>query len=172
MISKKMSAAINKQINAELYSSYMYFAMSAAATDKNLTGTAKWFFVQGREEMSHAWIMMNYLNEQGARVKLAAIAEPPADYDSIKDMFEKTLAHEQKVTAMINNLVTLAIEEKDYASQGFLQWFVKEQVEEEANDKEILGKIGLVGASTGAMYMLDRELGKREFHMPSALAEG
>jgi ferritin len=164
MLSKKIAEALNVQINKEMYSAYIYLSMAAYSEHTGLSGFANWFMVQYHEENEHAMRIYKYLHEQGAQVKLQAIEKPQTDYKSPVDMFEKTLAHEQFVTKSINDLVDLALKENDHATQIFLQWFVTEQVEEEANDHEILDKLKMVGESGGGLFMLDRELGKRAFH--------
>ena len=163
MLSDKMVNALNEQVNKEMYSAYLYMAMSAHAEDIGLSGFANWFMVQYKEEMSHAMKIYHYLLEQSARVALKAIDEPPAEFESPLDMFEKTLAHERIVTQSINQLVNLAIDEKDHATQIFLQWFVTEQVEEEANDNEIIGKLKLIQGNPGGLFMLDKDLASRVF---------
>lgn len=170
MISKKMASEINKQINAELYSAYLYFAFSAFSTKTGLNGAAKWFWVQGQEELTHAWRFMNYLNDVGEQVILEAIAKPPSEFKSLAHMFEETLKHERKVTALINGLVELAAKEKDHATSEMLQWFVKEQVEEEKNASEILAQIKLAGSA--GLFLVDKDLGTRTFVMPPDLAGG
>lgn len=161
MISNKMRDAINKQINNELYSAYLYLAMSAEAELKGYKGTGQWFRVQFQEEMEHALKFKKYLLEQGAEVALEAIAKPKTGFKSLLAMFEKTLEHEQSITRCIYKLMDQAVQEKDYASQILLQWYVNEQVEEEANDNEIIGMLKMAGSSTGALLMLDKQLGKR-----------
>lgn len=163
MISKKMQGAINKQINNELYSAYLYLAMSAEATTAGFRGTGKWFFVQYQEEMGHVLKFYNYLLEQGAEVALESLAKPTVGFKSLLSMFETTLKHEQFITKSINSLMDLAVSEKDYATQILLQWYVTEQVEEEASDKEIIGMLKMAGTSTGTTLMIDKQLGKREF---------
>lgn len=170
MISKKMTAAINKQINAELYSAYLYFAMSSYTSFTGLKGAANWFFVQGQEEMTHAWRFYNYVNSMGEHVELDAIAKPMNEFRSLRHAFEETLKHERKVTSLINALVDLARSENDHASEIFLQWFVTEQVEEEMNATEIIAKLKLIGDNTSALLMLDNELAARTFTMPPDLA--
>jgi len=162
MISKKMLDALNKQINAEMYSSYLYQSMSAWLAWKNLPGFAKWFAVQAREETKHAMKIYDYIYDQQGRVTLAAIDAPPADFASVKDIASKQLEHEKKVTGLINNLVKLAYEEKDFATKIFLQWFVTEQIEEEKNAEEIIIKLEMLGEKGQALYLLDKEMGKRE----------
>jgi ferritin len=162
MISTTMRDAINKQINKELSSAYLYLAMSAEAEIKGYKGTAKWFQAQFQEEMGHAMKFKGYLLEQGAEVDLAAIAKPAVGFKTVLAMFEATLKHEKFITSSINALMDLAVKEKDYASQILLQWYITEQVEEEANDNEIIGMLKMAGTSTGALLMLDKQLGKRE----------
>jgi ferritin len=161
MIGNKVRDAINKQINKELYSAYLYLAMSAEAELKGYKGTAKWFQVQFQEEMGHVMKFKSYLLEQGAEVELAAIAKPAVGFKSLLAMFEATLKHEQSITSSINGLMDVAVMEKDYASQILLQWFITEQVEEEANDNDIIVMLKMAGGSTGALLMLDKQLGKR-----------
>ena len=163
MLSKKMTSALNEQINKEMYSAFLYMAMSSYSDSIGLKGFANWFMVQYHEEMDHAMKIYNYLQDQGEQVKLKAIAEPPSTFESAMDMFHKTLKHEKKVTKSINDLVDLAIAEKDHATQIFLQWFVTEQIEEEANDNEIIDKLKLVGEKGNGLFMVDKELGARSF---------
>lgn len=168
MLSKKMEAALNEQLNKELYSAYLYMSMSAYSTHIGLKGFANWFMVQYQEEMMHAMKFYNYINDQGGQVKLMAIDAPPTEFTSPLDMFDKTLKHEQFVTKRINNLVDLAIKEKDHATNIFLQWFITEQVEEEANGNDIITKLKLVGKKGDALLMLDKELAARVFTPPAA----
>ena len=163
MLSKKMAEALNGQINKEMYSAYLYLAMSAYSEHQGLKGFANWFNVQYQEEMTHAMKIYSYVQDQGAQVKLLTIEEPPVDFGTPLDMFEKTLAHEQFVTKSINELVDLALKEKDHATQIFLQWFVTEQIEEEANDNEIIDQLKLVGKDGHGIFMIDKELGARVF---------
>lgn len=163
MLSEKMEAALNKQLNNELYSAYLYLSMSAYSTYNGLKGFAKWFMVQYQEETVHAMKFYKYILDQGSQVKLMAIAQPMTEFKSPLEMFEKTLQHEKFITQCINDLVDLAIAEKDHATEIFLQWFVSEQIEEEGNDNEIIGKLKLVGDHGPALLMLDRELATREF---------
>ncbi len=163
MISDKIQDAFNKQINAETYSAYMYWSMAACFEAMNLQGFAAWMKAQAQEEMTHAAKFFEFICERGGRVQLEAIDGPPTDWDSAQAIFEETYKHEQKVTALINSLVDLAAQEKDHAASAFLQWFVTEQVEEEANASGILEKLKLVGDAPGGLFMLDRELGARTF---------
>ena len=167
MLSEKIMEALNKQVNREIYSAYLYLSMSAYSTFKGLKGFANWFMVQYQEEMVHAMKFYDYINDQGGRIKLMAIEQPPAEFGSPLEMFEKTLDHEKFVTKCINDLVDLAIEEKDNATRIFLQWFVTEQIEEEANDNEIIAKLKLVGKEGNRLFMIDKELGTRVFVAPA-----
>jgi ferritin len=169
MVSKAMAAAINRQINAELYSSYLYLSMSAYATNIGMKGTAHWLFVQAQEEATHAMRFYNYLNDQGVHVKLEAIKQPPVQFKSVLDIFEAVLKHENHVTALIHGLVDIAAKEKDPATGVMLQWFVTEQVEEEANASEIIGKLKLAGNNGGGLFMIDKDLGTRMFAPPPDL---
>lgn len=171
MIPKKIEDAFNKQINAETFSAYLYWSMSAALEEMDLPGFASWMRIQAQEEMTHALKFFNHIVERGGRVRLAAIEAPQAEWDSVKAVLEGTLAHEQKVTALINGLMDLAIGEKDHAGNMFLQWFVTEQVEEEATALEILGKIKHAGNSPGGLYMLDKEMAQRVFTPPASSEE-
>lgn len=171
MISEKMIKSLNHQVNRELYSAYLYVGMASYATDAGLKGTANWFTVQAQEEVTHAQKIYDYVLEQGGRVLLEAIEEPPQKFSSMTDLFEQTLAHEKQVTAMIHDLVAQAIEEKDRATEIMLQWFVTEQVEEEANPTEILQKLDLVGNDGNGLFMIDQELAQRVFTPPAAEGE-
>ena len=167
-IGNKMSDAMNKQINAEMYSAYMYLSMAAWFEKENLGGFANWMKVQAQEEMTHAMKFYNFIVERQGAVKLMAIDCPPSDWKDALAVFQDALKHEQKVTGLINGLTDIAIAEKDYASQIFLQWFVTEQVEEEAGADAIVQKLKLMAGAPGAIFMLDRELGGRVFTPPSA----
>lgn len=171
MISKKMLNELNKQINKEMYSAYLYMSMSAHSEQRGLKGFANWFMVQYKEEMEHAMKIYNYINDQGGQVKLMGIEEPPAVFESPLDMFEKTLKHEKFITKSINDLVDVAIKEKDHATKIFLQWFVTEQIEEESNDNDILSQLNLIGESGNGLRMLDKELSTRVF-VPLATKDG
>jgi ferritin len=161
MINEKIRKAINAQINKELFSSYLYLAMSADAAAKGYKGTAKWFRVQYQEELEHALKFHDYVLEQGAVVTLEAIEKPKVAFKSLLEMFEATLKHEQFITQSLNALMDLAVAEKDYATQGLLQWYIKEQVEEEANDNDVLTMLRMAGTSAGTLLMVDKQLGKR-----------
>ena len=172
MISDKMAQALNTQVNREMYSAYLYMAMSAHANQTGLKGFANWFMVQYHEEMLHAMKMYEYILRQGAGVKLGAIEEPPATFDSPLDMFTKTLAHEQYITRSINDLMELAIAEKDHASQIFLEWYVTEQVEEEENDNDIIAQLKWIKDNPQGLMMLDRELAGRATTVPTDFSKG
>ena len=165
---ESLVAAINKQINAELYSSYLYLAMSADLEEKSLKGMASWMQIQVQEEASHAMKFYHYLQERGARIELQAIDAPQTTWPSVQAIFDATCEHEAVVTGLINDLVDLAIAERDHAAAAFLQWFVTEQVEEEASAKEIADQLRLAGDHAGALFMMDRELGTRTFTPPAA----
>ena len=161
MLKKKMEKALNAQVNAELFSAYLYLSMSSYFESRNLPGFANWMLVQAREEVSHGMKIYDYIVERGGRVTLAAIDGPKKEWKSPLDAFQDTLAHEQKVTGLINSLVDLAIAENDHATGSFLKWFVDEQVEEEANAGGLVEQMKLVGDAPGALFMMDRELGRR-----------
>ena len=170
MLSNKLHQAINDQINAELWSAYLYLAMSMDAEAKGLKGVANWFYVQYLEEQDHARIFMNYLNSRDAKVVLQPIAEVPTEWDSVLEMFKQTLEHEKKVTALINNLAFIANEDRDFASINRLVWFIDEQVEEEENAREMIAAVEAVECNKYGMYMLDKELATRTYTTPSPLA--
>ncbi|MBL7117913.1 MAG: ferritin [Candidatus Syntrophoarchaeum sp.] len=167
MLSEKMQEALNTQLNKETYSAYLYMSMSAYSTYIGLKGFANWFMVQYQEEMMHAMKIYDYINDQGGQVKLMAIERPLAEFKSPMDMFEKTLEHEKFITRSINELVDLAIAEKDHATNIFLQWYVTEQIEEEGNDNEIISKLKLVGEDGNGLLMIDKELAMRVFTPPA-----
>jgi ferritin len=171
VLSERMTGALNEQINKEIYSAYLYLSMSAHSTFVGLKGFANWFMVQYQEEMVHVMKIYDYINNQGGQVKLLAVEQPPTEFGSPLEMFEKTLEHEKFVTKCINDLVDLAIKEKDHASNIFLQWFVTEQIEEEANDNEIISKLKLVGKGGNGLFMLDKELAARVFTPPATSKE-
>ena len=157
-----MTKALNEQINKELYSSYLYLAMAADSEDKGLKGVAHWLERQHQEEYEHAMKIYRYLLDQCAKVELLPMEKPPVSYASTLKLFEEVLAHEKKVTKSIHDLVAQAIEEKDYATHTMLQWFVMEQVEEEASASEVLDKLRMLGDNVNAMFMLDRHLAARQ----------
>jgi len=175
-MNEKMVAAINEQINAELYSAYLYMSMMTQFESQGLKGIANWLRIQSLEETTHAYKFYDYVIERGGEVKLKAIAGPPTEWASALTAFENVAAHEAHVTSLINGLMDLAIETRDHASTSFLQWFIDEQVEEEAGAADIVGKLKLVGDSPQGLFMVDSELGARVFAlaagMPSALGGG
>jgi ferritin len=168
MISEKMVRALNDQINAEMYSAYLYLAMRAYFESQNLAGFANWMNVQTQEEMVHTMKFYDFINSRNGRVALGAIDKPPFEWASPLAVFEATYKHEQLVTDRINKLVDLAQNEKDHATVSFLKWFIDEQVEEEANDVAVIQKLKLVQNAPGGMFMLDNELGLRVFTPPAA----
>ena len=169
MLSNKLHEAINAQINAELWSAYLYLSMAMDAESKGLKGVANWFHVQYLEEQDHARIFMNYLNSRDAKVTLLPINEVPAEWNSVLGMFKQTLEHEKKVTALINNLAAIANEDRDFASINRLGWFIDEQVEEEENAREMIAAVEAVEGNKYGMYMLDKELATRTYTTPSPL---
>lgn len=162
MIKQSVQEIINKQINAEIYSAYLYLGMAGWCTDQNLNGAAQWFKVQAKEEMGHAMKFYKFLEDTNSQIALRAIDAPPAKWASLLAVFEDAYKHEQKVTAMIYEIVNLAQKEGDHASASMCKWFVDEQVEEEAQTLEIVNQIKMLGDSKGSLFMLDRQLGKRE----------
>ncbi len=170
MIKKEILDAMNEQINAESYSAYMYLSMAAYYESIGLSGFAHWMKIQYQEEAAHAIKFFNYVTERGGKVVLKAIPQVPVDFDGIVDVFEKTLVHENHVTELINNLMSVAIAVNDHASQSFLKWFVDEQVEEEANVEKILSTLKLINGQGNGIFLMDRELGQRVFVDPNAAA--
>lgn len=171
MLKEKMLNALNEQINAEQYSALLYLSMSAWFEDKGLPGFANWMYVQYQEELTHANKIFKYVTERSGKAEVKAIEQVDTEFDGIIDVVEKTLAHEQKVTGLINNLVDIATEERDHATQSFLQWFVDEQVEEEANVQDILDTLKLIDGQGNGIFMLDREMRQRTFVDDTQAAE-
>lgn len=167
MLNKKIEKAFNEQMNAEMYSAYLYLSMGAYFQSVGMPGFANWMRVQAQEEMVHAMKFFDHINGRGGRVTLKAIDGPPTEWDSAVAVFKHVYEHEQKVTGLINNLVNLAIEEKDHASRSFLQWFVDEQVEEEDSASTVLDRLKLIGDSGNGLFMMDGELGQRVFTPPA-----
>ncbi len=161
MLSKKMNDALNDQVNKELFSSYLYLSMSAWLAQNGFPGFAAWMRAQAEEEYEHAMRFFDYIHERGGSVTLTAIAAPGTEWHHVGEIAEETFNHEVMVTGLINNLMDTALAEKDHAATIFLQWFVEEQVEEEASVGEILDKVKMIGKDTGALYHLDHELAKR-----------
>lgn len=159
---KKMEDALNKQMNAEFYSSYLYLSMAAWFETQNLSGFARWLELQAQEEWGHGMKFYRFINERMGAVKLDKIDKPADEWESPLAVFKEVMKHEQKVTGLINELVDLAAELKDHASFNFLQWFVAEQVEEEASADAVLNKIEMAKAAPAGLYMLDKEMGARQ----------
>lgn len=164
-----MVEAFNDQINFELYSSYLYLAMAAAFQDMDMPGAATWMRIQAQEELVHVMMMFNYVTSREGRVLLKTVQGPKIEWPSALAAYEEALAHEKLVTGRINKLMDLAIAGSDHASNQFLQWFVKEQVEEEANVKAIVQQLKLAGKEGQGLFMIDRELGLRTFVMPTGV---
>jgi len=170
MLSEQMARELNAQFNAEFYSAYLYLAMAAYCRDADLPGFAHWFRIQVQEELVHATKFYDFLGERGGRVELDAVAKPPRDWPSIRGALEDALRHEQYVTGRIHKLVAFARGENDFASDKFLQWFVAEQVEEEASVTEVLRKLALAGETGADLYVLDREMATRTFTPPAGMS--
>jgi ferritin len=171
MIGKKMQEALNGQVNAELYSAYLYLSMEAYFKALDLNGFANWMRVQTQEEIVHVMKIYEFINERRGRITLRTVEGPPTQWDSPRAVFEAAYAHEQKVTGLINDLVDLAITEKDHATSTFLQWFVNEQVEEEASADTIVQQLKMMENAPGGLFMLDRELAQRVFTPPAPQAQ-
>ena len=161
-IGKKMQDALNKQINAELYSSYLYLSMASYFETQNLRGMAAWMEAQAGEEQGHAMRIYKFVNDRSGRVTLESIDKPKSDWSSPLEAFEEAYGHEQKVTQMIHDLVDLANQEKDHASFTMLQWFVQEQVEEEDSTSTIVDQLEKIQDSPNGLFMLDHALGQRK----------
>ena len=168
MLSPTTCQALNKHLNKELFSANLYLNMSAAAAAMGFKGVSTWFMVQYREEMVHFMKFYTYINSQGEQAVVTEMPAPASKFTSLLEMYEKTLAHEQAITGWINDLIELAVTEKDHATQIFLQWFITEQIEEEENDREIIAKLKLIGDNGYGLLMLDNELGTRVFTPPPA----
>lgn len=171
MLSKKIEEAINAQINAEMWSAYLYLSMASYCHAIGREGTANWFEIQFKEEQDHAKIFYNYVVSRGGRVKLAAIDAVPTEWNSLLEVFEETLKHEQKVTSLINDLFALTLEEKDFATQSMLKWFIDEQVEEEETAQNIIDNLKMIGDNGYGQYMLDKELAARTYTQASPLSD-
>lgn len=160
MLCKNIITQLNKQLNLEFYSSYLYLSMSAWCVSKGYNGSAHWFMVQHDEERQHAFRIYNYMLNQGSEIELLEIKKPKLKCSSLLECFEQSLTHEKKMTNSLNKLLDIAMKEKDHASYGFLQWFVTEQVEEESSVTEIIAKLHLVGDGNG-IFMVDTQLSQR-----------
>ncbi|MDD2380372.1 MAG: ferritin [Mariniphaga sp.] len=163
MLKERVLKALNEQINAEQYSAFLYLSMSAWFEDKGMPGFANWMYVQYQEELTHANKIFKYVIERSGKAELKAIDQMPVEFDSVMQIAQMTLEHEQHVTALINAILDIAVEERDHATQSFLQWFVDEQVEEEANVTAILDTLKLIDGKGNGLFMLDRELKQRIF---------
>jgi len=163
MLNSRIEKLLNEQINAEFYSAYLYLSMSSYFKSKNLNGFANWMRVQYEEEQSHAMKLYDYVYERGGNVEFMDIEKPRTEWNNIIEVFEATLKHEQSVTASINNIATAAFEEKDHATGNMLQWFIDEQVEEEANVDDMLGQLKLIDGKGTGLFMLDKEAKARVF---------
>lgn len=168
MLCKPLEKALNEQIKNELYSSYLYLAMSSWFSANDLKGMAQWMLIQAKEEDLHAMKFYDYVLEHGNRVDLKALDQPPSEFKSPLDIFEQAYRHEQKVTKNIRDLVSLAREHNDHATESFLAWFSLEQVEEEASADDVVQQLKLVGDKGNGLLMLDRLLGQRVFVPPAA----
>ena len=170
MLNKKIEEALNAQINAEMWSAYLYLSMAAFCHANGNPGMGHWFEVQFQEEQDHAKILFNYVIQRHGKVDLKAIKEVPTTWESVLDVFESTLKHEQTVTALINNLFALTTQENDYATQSMLKWFIDEQVEEEENATNIIDNLKMIKDNGYGLYMLDKELGARTYTQAAPLA--
>ena len=166
MLKPSLSKVLSEQVNAEYYSAYLYLTMSAYADRSGFKGFANWFFVQAQEEMAHGTHIYQHLLERGAMPTFADVKVPQNDFNSLEETFAKTLAHEQHVTELMNNIASIALNEHDHATYNFIMWFINEQVEEEANADELLTKVRLIGNNTALLYNLDAELATRVFVNP------
>lgn len=165
-MNKEVLDVLNDQINKELYSAYLYLAMKTYAVDKGLSGIANWFDVQVKEEQAHAFMMYDYVLSRGEKVVLKPIDEPKQDWSSILEVYKNVLEHEKYVTSLINNVSSVAEKNKDRATLLFMDWFIDEQVEEEANASELVAKLELIGEDKSALFMLDKDLSARVFVQP------
>lgn len=170
MISQTLEKAINDQVNAEFWSAYLYLSMSNHFAHEGYNGIANWFRVQFQEEQAHAQIFINYLLARDGKVTLQPIAAVDTEWESPAAAFAATLAHEQKVTALINNLNSIAVDEKDFATQTQLQWFITEQVEEEETARDYIDTLKKIGDNGYGLYMFDKELAARTYAVPAPLA--
>jgi len=172
MLSEKMLKALNEQLNKEIYSAYLYFAMAGYFDDLNLEGFANWMKAQAEEEVGHALRFYNYIYDRNGRVELSEIPQPPKEWESPIEAFEAAYEHEKFISKSIHELAVLAEEEKDYPTRAFLEWFINEQVEEEASVKKIVDKLKFAKDSPQIVFMLDRELGARAPKLPPLLMQG
>lgn len=166
MINENVGKILNEQVNKELYSAYLYLSMSAYFSDLGLLGFANWMRVQAQEEQAHAMFIYDFLIDRGEKVILTTIDAPPTSWENSLNVIEEVLKHEIYVTSLINNIISVAEEAKDRATMSYMNWFVDEQVEEEANAKEIIDKLKLIGDDKSALYLLDKDLSTRVFVQP------
>ena len=166
MMSQNLTKALSEQVTAEYYSAYLYLSMSACADQMGLKGAAHWLYLQAKEEMAHGTNMYQYILERGEKPTFGEIEAPPADFSGLKEIFEKTLEHEQLVTQRINAIATMAMQANDHACYQFIMWYVSEQVEEEASAADILSKSQMIGDNKGLLLTLDAELATRTFVNP------
>lgn len=166
MVSTKMEFTLNQQLNDEFFSSYLYLSMAAYFESVSLMGFANWMHVQVKEENFHAMKFYNFISERGGRIKLHQIDVPKTEWNNAAELFDEVLEHEKKITKSINELINLALEEKDHATNIFLQWFITEQVEEEANVNNVINKLKLMADAPGGLFMIDNELAQRVFVPP------
>lgn len=166
MISNKIESALNEQINAELWSGYLYLSMSLNAARNGLPGLSHWMYVQWHEEQDHARMLQLYMLSQNCSVELTSIASVPTDWDDAREMLSEALLHEQEVTSMINELMSMAADERDYATMNRLRWFVDEQIEEEENLRELIASLQMVGECSTGEYVIDQQMLKRKDHVP------
>jgi len=171
MLSEQMQKGLNDQLNYEMFSAYVYYSMEAWFLSRSLNGFANWMHVQAMEEMTHVMKFFTYINEKDGRVLLQPVGGPQTEWKSPKDAFETALEHEKSVTHRINDLVDLALKERDHATNAFLQWFVNEQVEEESNARQAIDNLKLAEDAPGAILLLDREMAARMFVPPAAEAD-
>ena len=169
MMSDELKKALSEQVNAEYYSAYLYLAMSAWANSVSLKGCANWLFAQAQEELAHGTNIYKYILDRGVAPSFYPIQAPEAEFSSIIEVFVEVLSHEQKVTASINNIATIALKENDHACYQFMMWYVNEQVEEEASASDILNKLEMIEDNSSALLALDDELAKRTFIDPFAV---
>ncbi len=167
MLNDSMQEALNKQINYEFFSAHLYLSMSAYFNSIDLDGFSHWMRIQYEEEIFHAMKFLDFIHMRDGRVKLLAIDEPPFEWDSPLHAFQVTYGHEKKVTSLINDLVTKSIRENDHATQNFLQWYIAEQVEEEASVKSVMSKLKLAADSPSSLLLLDQDMAKRVFTPPT-----
>ncbi|MCP4603036.1 MAG: ferritin [Proteobacteria bacterium] len=169
MLNKKVEETINSQINAEIYSSYLYYSMAAYFETLSLKGFSHWMRVQALEELTHVQKFATFVGDRGGRVTMQPVDGPPTEWESPLALFEAVYEHEVKVTGLINKMMDLALAESDHATVNFLQWFVSEQVEEEASVGEVVQKLKLVDKTEGGLFLLDQEMDKRTFVLPQNL---